>query len=101
MTYRVVFDPAAQAELLSLHDYILDRTGNARVAETYVRRIAQTCLGLAEFPLRGTPRDDIRPGLRTIVFERRATIAYVVETSDVTVLRILHRGRDIDALLAP
>jgi plasmid stabilization system protein ParE len=40
------------------------------------------------------PRDDIRPGLRVVGFERRATIAFRVEDDRVTILRIFHGGRD-------
>ncbi len=44
---------------------------------------------------RGTRRDDIRPGLRVVGFERRITIAFHVETNTVTIDRVLYGGRDI------
>jgi toxin ParE1/3/4 len=53
------------------------------------------CARLADFPNRGSVRDDVRPGLRTIAFERRAVIVYFVEESEVRVARILHHGRDL------
>jgi toxin ParE1/3/4 len=59
----------------------------------YAGRIEQACLGLADFPLRGTPRDDIRPGVRVMAFRRRVLIAYAVAGQEVTILRILYGGR--------
>jgi toxin ParE1/3/4 len=41
-----------------------------------VGRIETYCFGLTDFPERGTMRDDLWPGLRTVGFERRATIAF-------------------------
>ncbi len=48
---------------------------------------------------RGTLRDDIRPGLRTVGFERRMTIAFHVESKRVVIDRVLYAGRDIRAAL--
>lgn len=53
------------------------------------------CLGLAEFPERGTRRDEVRPGLRTLGFRRRVTIAFQVTPTRVVVVRVLYAGRDL------
>lgn len=97
MTFRVVFAPEAEAELGRLADYIEDRTGSIAVAEGYVLRLVDHCLALAHFPERGTRRDDIRPGLRTMGFERQATIAFAIEEDRVTILRVLYAGRQFGA----
>lgn len=52
------------------------------------------------FPRRGTPRDEIMPGLRSIPFERRATIFYRVGEEEVEIVHILYRGRDIERAFA-
>jgi toxin ParE1/3/4 len=49
---------------------------------------------LAIFPERGTLRDDLRPGLRVIGFERRIAVAFHVQGGKVTILRVLYAGRD-------
>ncbi|MDC7787471.1 type II toxin-antitoxin system RelE/ParE family toxin [Rhodoplanes sp. TEM] len=54
----------------------------------------KACTALAEFPNRGTRRDDIAPGLRTIGFERRATIAFRVLEDVVEIVAIAYAGRD-------
>jgi toxin ParE1/3/4 len=51
---------------------------------------------MAAFPQRGTARGDVRPGLRTIGFERRATIAFTIDDENVVILRILYAGRSLD-----
>ncbi|MGB5087418.1 MAG: type II toxin-antitoxin system RelE/ParE family toxin [Methylocystis silviterrae] len=54
---------------------------------------------LETFPERGTRRDDLRPGLRTIGFRRRVTIAFAVETDAVTIIGIFYGGQDLEAAL--
>jgi toxin ParE1/3/4 len=73
--YEVSFRPRAEADLLGLYGYIAEEAGTA-VAGAYIDRIEAACLALATFPERGTRRDYIRLGLRTMGFERRATIAF-------------------------
>ena len=91
--YRVVFTPRAEAQLDDLYNYIAERSGTARAAN-YVEAIVTTCLALSSFPRRGTKRDDIRPGLRTLGYRRRVTIAFSVEGSDVVVHGIFYGGQD-------
>jgi toxin ParE1/3/4 len=75
-------------DLLDLYDYIAERGGMDRALH-YIDRIEACCRSLATFPSRGARREDIRPGLRTIGFERRAVIAFQFGTNGVTILRIL------------
>ena len=96
MTRRVVFSPEAQGDLRQLSLYIAEQSNTAR-AVAYLDRIEARCLGLADFPERGTRRDDLWPGLRTMGFERRVTIAFTVAADAVTILRILYGGRDLEA----
>ena len=98
MPFRVIFAQEAEDDLLELATSIAERAGLER-ALTYTDRIEAACLALAQFPQRGTARDDIRRGLRTIGFERRATIAFHVGPNVVTITRILYGGRDLGAAL--
>lgn len=56
-------------------------------------------MALETSPARGTRRDDIRPGLRTIGFERRATIAFRIVDREVVIIRIFYGGRDFESIL--
>ena len=61
-----------------------------------------TCEGLALFPLRGVPREDIRPGLRVTHHKGRTLIAYAVDedTRTVSILGIFYSGQDYEAVLS-
>lgn len=48
-------------------------------------------------PYRGSPRDDLQPGLRVFVFEGRATVAYRIRDDSVQIVRIFFAGRDLRA----
>jgi toxin ParE1/3/4 len=95
VTYRVTFSRRAQADLTGLFDYLADRFGIPN-AERYVERIEKSCLSLSKMPIRGTARSDLRPGLRTMGFEHRVTIAFHVKENSVSILRILYAGRSAE-----
>jgi len=96
--FKVSFRPQAEQDLFGLYRYIAEKSGLA-IAGGYVERIEAACLALASFPERGTKRDDIRPGLRTIGFERRATIAFQVKKAEVVIIRIFYGGQDFERKL--
>ena len=98
--HKVTFSPLAEADLLGLFNYIAAESGIA-VADAYIDRIEAACLSLKIFPMRGTRRDDLLPGVRMLGFERRVAIAFTVRDGEVRILRILYGGRDLGRLLAP
>jgi toxin ParE1/3/4 len=99
MTFTVVFSASAKADLFAIYDYIADRAGEA-IAVRFVERIEAYCLGFRDMPERGTKRDDLRPGLRTVGFRRRATILFEVEnaTAQVIIHGIYYGGRNFGDL---
>lgn len=99
MARRVLLRPAARRDLSSLYAYIRDERGDPDVAMAYIRRIRAFCEALATFPERGTRRDDIRPGLRIVGFERRVAVAFSVTSETVVVARVFYGGRHYEALL--
>jgi toxin ParE1/3/4 len=94
---QVIFTPLATRHLESLHEYVRTHASQRR-ADDYVDRIVAFCKGLTTFPLRGTQRDDVLPGLPVTGFERRATIAFVVTDAAVLIEGILYAGRDFEAV---
>jgi toxin ParE1/3/4 len=92
---RVEFSPEALGDPIDLYDYIAVRDGPER-AIGYIERIEDSCRKLSTFPDRSIRRDDLRPGLRILGFERRAGIALQVTDDTVTILRILYGGRDLE-----
>ena len=96
MALKLVYLAAAEADLGSLYDWVADQAG-AKTAFAYIARIQAACRTLLDFPGRGTPQDGLSPGLRSIGFERRATIYYLVTNDAVEIVRVLRRGRDVQA----
>ena len=97
MSRRVEFSPEALGDLIDLYDYIAARDSLER-AIGYVERVEDCCRNLSAFPERGIRRDDLRPGLRILGFERRAVIALQVTVDKVIILRILYGGRDLETV---
>jgi toxin ParE1/3/4 len=93
---EVYFRPKAEADLVGLYDYIAETSGT-RIAAGYIDRIEAACMALADFPERGTRRDDILRGLRTVGFERRATIAFRVLRTRIEIVTIAYGGRDFES----
>lgn len=50
-------------------------------------------------PLRGTRRDDVRPGLRITNYRKRAVIAFSAVKSVVSILGVYYGGQDYESLL--
>jgi toxin ParE1/3/4 len=97
-THAVRFTVAAVNDLTAIFDFVAERA-SARVAEAFVARLEAACFALDIAPHRGTARDDLRPGLRTVGVERRATILFTVDDAkaQVVVLGVFYGGRDVDA----
>ena len=96
--HRVVLAPRVWRQLEQLRAYFTQQA-SAEIADALTGDLIDRCLTLGEFAHRGTPRDDIRSGLRSIPFRRRATIGYIVEGDDVVVLTIAYAGQDLAGLL--
>lgn len=96
--HRIVFRPEAGSDLVELALY-LAREVSPRRALAYTRRVRAACEKLRHFPERGTRRDDVRAGLRTVGFERRVTIAFLVTEETVEIIRVLYGGRDLEGIL--
>lgn len=92
-TRKVVYSDQAQTDLLEMELWLEARAGKHR-ARSYVDRLIDKCEKLEFASNRGTERNDILPGLRTIGFERRVTIVFVVDETQVEIVRIFPHGRD-------
>lgn len=92
--FEIHFADPAEADLRDLYDFLV-REASPRSAEAYIDRLLDFADQLRLFPERGTKRDEIKQGLRTIGFERRVSIAFIVEENKVVVLRVLYAGREI------
>lgn len=98
MNYRVVFAPEAEDQLFALYHYIA-RTASPGTAVRYTEAIINYCESLQTFPLRGTLRNDIRPGLRLTHYKKRTVIAFHVDEDLVSILGIFYGGQNYEPAL--
>lgn len=94
--YTIRLSPEARTDLVDIHGYIAERSGSFVTADRYIERIGGFLSSFDIFPERGTIRDDIRPRLRIVGFERSASVAFIVDNDDVIILRILVGGREFE-----
>jgi toxin ParE1/3/4 len=99
MAYAVIISANAEADLIAIFDYISARAG-ANIAGRFTDRIEAYVQGFADTPERGTKRDELRPGLRTVGFRRRATILFEVDRAKqrVVIHGVYYAGRSFDNL---
>ncbi len=93
---RVLLAPEAATDLEALYDWVA-RRASPEVALRYLERVEAFLRGLSVGSERGHVREDLRPGLRIVGFERRLTIAFVTDDETVTVLRVFSAGRSWDS----
>lgn len=89
----VVFAPEARDDLIALYSWIATKA-DADTAITYIERFEGFCNRFDFASERGQRRDDVRPGLRVVGFEKRLNIAFVVSDSTVTILRVFYGGQN-------
>jgi plasmid stabilization system protein ParE len=94
-TYSVVYSLVALQQLRDIERFISAESAPDR-AVAYTKRIRQACESLRSFPYRHRLRDDVRPRLRVVGFEGRASIHYMIDDDSATVivLGIYYGGQD-------
>ena len=98
MNHQVVFSPEALEQLAALYRYIAE-AASPDVAAHYTEAIVNYCESLCRFPLRGTQRDDVRPGLRITNYKKRTVIAFDVDAARVSIIGIFYGGQDYETIL--
>jgi len=98
MNYEVQLSALAIEDLIALHQWV-SAEADIPTADGYLARIEDRIAALADFPHRGSPRDDLITGLRTLAFERRLLIAYSVDGNTVTIQRVINALRDLGPAL--
>lgn len=98
---EVVWTRVAIRELAAISDRIFRETGFRRTADRYRARVLAGAEQLGSVPEGGRPRNDISPGLRMWVVERRLLNFYRVVGSRVRIVRVIDGRRDYLRLLRP
>lgn len=95
--YSIVYTPEAEDQLLALYHYLSIEASPATAAR-FTDAIVERCEALRDFPERGAPRFNVRPGLRTLPF-RRVTITYALKGAQVVIVGIFYGGQDYESIL--
>jgi toxin ParE1/3/4 len=90
---RVIVTPDAIDDLVDIHNQI-SMGGGSAVADRYIERLRTFVNGFDIASERGTPRPDLREGLRAIGYERRITITFAVFEEHVDILRFFWGGQN-------
>ena len=98
MNHAVIFSPEAKEQLLSLYRYI-EAAASPEIAERHTSSIITHCESLKNFPMRGTRREDVRPGLRVTYYKKRTVIAFAVDDKQVSIIGIYYGGQDYETVL--
>ncbi len=91
MSYLVLFTPEAEAQLIELYGY-LAAEASPETAARFTDGIVTYCESLSSSPLRGTRRDDVRPGLRITSYRKRVVITFAVDADQVQIIGIFYAG---------
>ncbi|MBO9123171.1 MULTISPECIES: type II toxin-antitoxin system RelE/ParE family toxin [unclassified Rhizobium] len=97
--YGVTFRGAAQRDLKSIFDYVLERSGSRQTAVLYLKRLRDRCSRIGDAPFGGVARPDLGANLRLAVFERSIVILYRVEAETILITNIFSGGRDYETLM--
>lgn len=92
----LIWSPEAEGDLRAIWRYLTSEA-DASVASRHLRKIVAACEALTGSPLRGRPRDELRPGLRSIRIAPH--IAFYRVTRDIEIVRVVHERRDLGPVL--
>ncbi|WP_425568676.1 type II toxin-antitoxin system RelE/ParE family toxin [Pontibacter saemangeumensis] len=90
--------PAAEADLTEIWLYLAEN-GSEQAADRIIDEISATCRHLAQSPLIGRARSELRKDLRGFPARTYLIFYDVVAANHIVVRRVLHQRRDVDTLL--
>ena len=93
---RVVWTPAARRDLRDVWRHYT-RVASPEIADRMLREIAETGEHLADRALMWRARDDVAPGLRSVL-RHPYVIFYRVNNGSVEIARVLHGRRNFYAV---
>jgi toxin ParE1/3/4 len=93
---KLVWAPKAKQDLRDIWRYFAN-VASSEISDKLLRDIARASGRLADHALMGRPRDELVPGLRSILVHPH-TIFYRVTDTSVEIVRVLHERRDFGAI---
>ena len=94
---RLEFSRRAETDIKDLIRFGYSQYGFDFTSE-YARKLRLRIAQLRELPFIGAPRNDVRPGIRLLIFKAH-NIPYRVTGDTVEIVRVLHRKANWASLL--
>jgi toxin ParE1/3/4 len=94
----VIWSPEARSDLSEIWDYYVKVAGR-HTADRVVRGIGHACAMLDNHPFGGRGRNEVRPGLRSIVASPHV-VFYRVNNDVAEIVRVLDGRRDLEEIFA-
>ena len=88
----------AESDLIEIWQFIAD--DNMQAADRMYALLESKMNRLTDFPKMGSPRDDLSPGLRSLVVGNYL-IFYRLEADRIDILRVLQGMQDLPAFFDP
>jgi toxin ParE1/3/4 len=95
----LTWSPEARADLSEIWNYYVRAAGRG-IADKIIRDIGQTCSLLEDHPYGGRARDEVRPGLRSVVARPHVIFYRVVGNEGAEIVRVLDGRQDIEEIFA-
>jgi toxin ParE1/3/4 len=93
----VIWAPAAKKDLRDIWNYFID-VASPEIADRLLRDIVEAGTRAGQRPLAWRARDEIMPGLRSILVHPYV-LFYRVKPGTIEIVRIVHQRRNLSAIL--
>ena len=91
---KIIVSDEADNDLLLIFSYLSQNSFQA--AELFAAEIRRCLANVSAFPFSGSPRPRLGPDIRSVVVPPYL-ILYAVRSDHITILRVLHGSRNIEA----
>jgi toxin ParE1/3/4 len=91
---RVYWTDKAEESVLEIGRYIIEQSQSRQRGLDVISRLEDKCAHYAKFPLSGTSREDIGPGLRCFRVDKFVVI-YRPREDGIVVILVTHGHRDL------
>jgi toxin ParE1/3/4 len=85
---KLLKKPLAESDLIDIWFYSFENWGEEQ-ANSYLKALGLQLAKLKEFPMLGKPRDELRPGYRSLQIQRHLAF-YLLTEEAVEIVRVLH-----------
>jgi toxin ParE1/3/4 len=91
---KIIVSDEADDDLMQIFSYLNQQSPQA--TQSILDAIDRCFVNLTSFPLRGSPRPDLGRDVRSAIVSPYLVL-YAARRDHVTILRVLHGSRDIEA----